>query len=81
MFGNDVSPSQFNVQNQRFDETDASNNDMPVPASLDLEEENEDLDIEGEFEKSNIRRYESSHNIDYDSVISKRLNNDRIKEL
>lgn len=28
-----------------------------------------------------MRRYESNKNIDYDSVLSKKLNNDRIKEL
>ena len=40
LFGQEVSPSQFNVQNQRFEDTSADN-DMPVPATF------EDLD-EGE---------------------------------
>lgn len=39
MFGNEVSPSQFNIQNQRFEDSSASN-DMPIPATF----EDDDLD-------------------------------------
>lgn len=81
LFNQQISPSQFNNQNQRYDQTET--NDAPVPATLEIDQDygQYDEDRDG-FEKGQgLRRYTSSNHLDYDEVISKRINNDRIKQL
>jgi len=56
LFGQEISPSQFNVQNQRFDDTSAEN-DMPVPATFEELYENEKNNDGFEQLGPQIKRY------------------------
>ena len=75
LFGQDVSPSQFNIQNQRFEDTDISSNDMPIKPFITHEfDEDGNMNLhrnDGFDDVPEIRRYGSTKNylnIDYDLV-------------
>ena len=76
-FVHEISPSQFNIQNQRFSEID-EDPDIPIRPIINAFETKEDG-----FDEDNpyIVRYQSNKNLDYDDIISKRNKNERIKEL
>lgn len=55
---------------------------MPVPATIDLDSNGDEVDrdiIEDMEDGSRIQRYSSNNRIDYDSVLSRKVRNDRIK--
>ena len=75
-FAHEISPSQFNFQNQRFSEID-EDIDAPVHPIANEHYAKDD----GFDEQPSFQRYSSNTNLDYDMVLSKKVNNERIKEL
>ena len=77
MFVFEISPSHFNIQNQRFSQLD-DDTELPVKPVINDQDQQ---DRDDGFDDPYLFREGSTPNLDYDQVVSKNFKNERIKEL